>query len=111
VVAGPRRSDVGFVVLSGSVKAPYHHAGMRDLRHRPRSPVAAGPDAPSRLRLRHGSWILVVMNGGKATARIMGAGHRRPSAVPVPMRLAARLAARGLPLVIRRRDPRELGDK
>lgn len=72
----------------------------------------AGPGRPVRdaatcdpgLGLRRVSYVRVRIGDAWVRAEVVGVGHRWPRSVPVPLSVAARLAAAGVPIVVRRED-------
>ena len=54
--------------------------------------------------MRRISWVRVSWERGRYRARAIGLGHRLPTEQLIPMEMAADLAARGVPVVIRRRS-------
>ena len=60
-------------------------------------PISAG----ATIGLRRVDYIRVTVGGGRPVAELTGAGHRYPSTVRVPLRTANRLAAAGIPLLVR----------
>lgn len=53
------------------------------------------------LGLRRVSYVRVRLGEAWVRAEVVGVGHRWPRIVPVPMSVAARLAAEGVPVVVR----------
>ena len=51
--------------------------------------------------LRRIQWVRVLVDGERTRAEAIGLAHRRPATVPISLRMASRLAAAGVPLVVR----------
>jgi hypothetical protein len=62
-----------------------------------REPISAA----AAMGLRRVDYIRVTVGGGRPVAEVTGAGHRYPSTVRVPLRTANRLAAAGIPLLVK----------
>jgi hypothetical protein len=52
--------------------------------------------------LRRVSWVVVTVDGDRVHAAAAGVCHRLPRTVPIPVKDAMRLAADGVPVVVRR---------
>lgn len=52
------------------------------------------------------AWIAVTVDGGHATAEAHGITNRLPGVRRIPMATASELAARGVPVVVRRTSGR-----
>jgi hypothetical protein len=51
--------------------------------------------------LRRVQWVRVLVDGESTRAEAIGVAHRRPATVPISLRMASRLAAAGVPTVVR----------
>ena len=51
--------------------------------------------------LRRIHWVRVLVDGDNTRAEAIGMSHRRPATVPISLRMASRLAASGVPMVVR----------
>ena len=51
--------------------------------------------------LRRIHWVRVLVDGDNTRAEAIGLAHRRPATVPISLRMASRLAASGVPMVVR----------
>lgn len=61
-----------------------------------------GRRADGRLGMRRIGWVRVIVDDDGTRAEVSGVGHRLPRTVPVPLAVAAALAAAGVPLLVRR---------
>ena len=51
--------------------------------------------------LRRGDWVRLVVDDERVRAEAVGVGFRVPVTCPIPLSVAVRLIARGIPLVTR----------
>ena len=58
-----------------------------------------------RMGMRRIGWVRVVVGPRSSRAEVSGIGHRLPRVVPVPLAVAASLAADGVPLFVHREQP------
>lgn len=77
--------------------------GVRSTRASPAAAVRSG--RRSRARMWHGAWVRVTEGDDGITCEVMGLGHRFRQDRTVSLGAARRLAAHGLPLVIRKAPP------
>ena len=58
--------------------------------------------------LRRIHWVRVLVDGDNTRAEAFGLAHRRPATVPISLRMASRLAAAGIPMVVRHLEAAEV---
>lgn len=79
-------------------------APASDLGAHRAAPGPSGASCDPALGLRRVSYVRVRLGEAWVRAEVVGVGHRWPRTVPVPMSVAARLAAEGVPVVVRREE-------
>jgi len=58
--------------------------------------------------LRRVHWVRVLVDGESTRAEAIGLAHRHPATVPISLRMASRLAAAGVPMVVRHSGTAEI---
>lgn len=55
--------------------------------------------------MRRIDWVRLTVGNGPTTAEAIGVGHRQPATRPLPLPVAARLTAEGVPFLVRHLSP------